>query len=265
VADAILRGRLFGFRTEPAGPGDRSSYDYIEDGILIVEKGRIASVGPTADLLTRLAPGSAVEHYPGQLILPGFIDLHVHLPQTQVIASYGAQLLEWLQKYTFVEEQKYADPAHAAAGARFFLEELLRNGTTSAVVYGSVHAQSVEAFFTESERLGTGMIAGKVLMDRNAPAPLRDTARSGYADSKALIERWHGRGRQRYAVTPRFAITSSPAQLDAAGRLLREHPGTYLQTHLSENRAEVAATKALFPEAASYTDIYRRHGLLGPR
>jgi guanine deaminase len=265
VVDAILRGRLFGFRAEPAGPDDTSSYDYIEDGILIVESGRIAVIGPAADLLPTLPPDATIEHYPGRLILPGFIDLHIHLPQTQVIASYGAQLLEWLEKYTFVEEQKYGEPAHAEAGARFFLQELLRNGTTSAMVYGSVHAQSVEAFFTESESLGTGMIAGKVMMDRNAPEALRDTAQTSYDESKALIERWHGHGRQRYAVTPRFAITSTAAQLDAAGRLLREHPGTYLQTHLSENLAEVAATRALFPEAASYTDIYRRHGLLGPR
>jgi guanine deaminase len=265
VADAILRGRLFGFHAEPAGPDDRSSYDYVEDGILVVRDGRIAELGPAADLLPTLPPDAEIAHYPGQLILPGFIDLHIHLPQTQVIASYGAQLLEWLEKYTFVEEQKYGDPAHAEAGAHFFLEELLRNGTTSAVVYGSVHAQSVEAFFTESERLGTFMIAGKVMMDRNAPDALLDTAQTGYDESKALIERWHGRGRQRYAVTPRFAITSTPAQLDAAGWLLREHPGTYLQTHLAENRAEIAATRKLFPDAESYTDIYRRHGLLGPR
>jgi guanine deaminase len=265
VADAILRGRLFGFCAEPSGAGDRSSYEYIEDGILVVRDGRIAELGPAAELLPSLPPDAVITPYPGQLILPGFIDLHIHLPQTQVIASYGAQLLEWLEKYTFVEEQKYGNPAHAAAGARFFLEELLRNGTTSAMVYGSVHTQSVEAFFTESERLGTGMIAGKVMMDRNAPEALRDTAQTGYDESKALIERWHGRGRQRYAVTPRFAITSTPAQLDAAGWLLREHPGTYLQTHLAENRDEIATTLRLFPDAASYTDIYRRHGLLGPR
>ena len=265
MADAILRGRLLSFRAEPAGTGDRASYDYLEDGVLVVEAGRIAAIGPAAELLATLPADAQIEHYPDQLILPGFIDLHIHLPQTQVIASYGAQLLEWLEKYTFVEEQKYADPAHAEAGARFFLDELLRNGTTTAMVYGSVHAQSIEAFFTESERLGTGMIAGKVMMDRNAPAALLDTAQSGYDDSKALIARWHNCGRQRYAVTPRFAITSSAAQLEAAGALLREFPGTYLQTHLAENRAEIASTRALYPDAASYTDIYRRHGLLGPR
>ena len=265
MADTILRGRLLGFRAAPAGPGDQASYEYIEDGILRVENGRIAALGPAAALLPTLPPDAVIEHHPGKLILPGFIDLHIHLPQTQVIASYGAQLLEWLEKYTFPEEQKYGDPAHAAAGAGFFLHELLRNGTTSAMVYGSVHAQSVEAFFAESERFGTGMIAGKVMMDRNAPPGVLDTVQSSYDDSKALIRRWHGRGRQLYAVTPRFAITSSPAQLDAAGALLREHPGAYLQTHLAENHAEIAATLKLYPEAASYTDLYRRHGLLGPR
>lgn len=265
MADTALRGRLLSFRAEPSGPGDQASYTYIEDGLIRIEAGKIAAIGPAAALLPTLPPGMIVEHHPDQLILPGFIDLHIHLPQTQVIASYGAQLMEWLEKYTFVEEQKYAHPAHAAAGARFFLAELLRNGTTTAVVYGSVHVGSIEAFFAESKRRGTGMIAGKTMMDRNAPPGLRDTAQSSYDDSKALIQRWHKRGRQRYAVTPRFVVTSTPAQLDAAAALLHEHPDVYMQTHLAENKAEIAAARALYPEATSYTDIYRRHGLLGPR
>ena len=265
MADTVLRGRLLSFHAEPSGPGDQTSYTYVEDGVIRVEAGRIAAIGPAASLLPTLPPDTPVEHYPDQLILPGFIDLHIHLPQTQVIASYGAQLMEWLEKYTFVEEQKYADPAHAEAGARFFLDELLRNGTTTAVVYGSVHVGSIEAFFAESQLRGTGMIAGKTMMDRNAPPKLRDTAQSSYDDSKALITRWHKHGRQRYAVTPRFVVTSTPAQLDAAGALLREHPDVYMQTHLAENRAEIAAAQALYPEAVSYTDIYRRHDLLGPR
>ena len=233
--------------------------------MVIVEDGRIARVGPAAGLLTHLPPGTPVDHHPDKLILPGFIDLHIHLPQTRVIASYGAQLLEWLERYTFVEEAKYDDPAVAETCARFFLDELLRNGTTTAVVYGSVHPRSVEAFFAESARRGTAMVAGKVMMDRNAPPALLDTARRSYDDSKALIDRWHGRDRQRYAVTPRFAITSTPEQLDAAGALLREHDGLYLQTHLSENQAEIDATRTLFPGARDYTDVYDRFGLLGPR
>ncbi|MCW2247248.1 guanine deaminase [Azospirillum fermentarium] len=260
-----IRGRLFSFTAEPAGAGDAASYTLIPDGMLRVEDGRIAAVGPAAVLEPHLPPGTPVEDHGERLVMPGFIDLHIHFPQTQVIASYGAQLLDWLTTYTFAEEQKYGDPAFAARQARFFLDELLRNGTTTAVVYGSVHPESVEAFFAESERRGTAMIAGKVMMDRHAPAPLCDTAQRGYDDSKALIGRWHGRGRQRYAVTPRFAITSTPEQLDAAGALLSEHPDCYLQTHLSENHEEIRQVARLFPAARDYTDVYGRFGLLGPR
>ncbi len=264
MAARAIRGRILTFLRQPEGQGDGASYRYIADGIVDVADGRIRAVGPAADIAPTLAPGTPVDAWPDQLILPGLIDLHIHLPQTQVIASYGAQLLDWLERYTFVEEQKYADPGHAAAGARFFLDEVLRNGTTTAVVYGSVHAGSAEAFFTESSRRGTAMIAGKVMMDRNAPQALCDTAQSAYDDSKALIARWHGRDRQRYAVTPRFAITSTPGQLAAAGSLMAEHPTCHMQTHLSENLGEIAATKALFPEARDYLDVYDRHGLLGP-
>ncbi|CAO3434973.1 Guanine deaminase (EC 3.5.4.3) [Azospirillum doebereinerae] len=259
-----IRGRLLSFRHAPAGPGDGGSHRYLADGLVLVENGRIAAVGDYAELRDRVPEGVTVDHHPDGLILPGFIDTHIHLPQTQVIASYGARLLDWLEKYTFIEEQKYADPGHAAAGASFFVDELLRNGTTTAVAYGSVHPQSVDALFAEAERRGAGMIAGKVMMDRHAPAALTDSAESGYADSKALIERWHGRGRQRYAVTPRFAITSTEAQLAAAGALLREHPGVHMQTHLSENAEEIATVRRLFPSARDYTDVYDRFGLLGP-
>ncbi len=260
-----IRGRLLTFTAEPAGLGDARSYRYLPDGMLRMEDGRIAAVGPADEVAPTLPPGTPVEHHPDALVMPGFIDPHIHFPQTQVIASYGAQLLDWLEKYTFIEEQKYADPAHAAANARFFLDELLRNGTTTAAVYCSVHPQSADAFFAESERRGTAMIAGKVMMDRNAPEALRDTAQSGYNDSKALIAKWHGRGRQLYAITPRFAVTSTDEQLEAAGTLLREHPDCYMQTHLSENLAEIATVRAQFPQARHYTDVYDRHGLLGPR
>jgi guanine deaminase len=260
-----IRGRLLSFVSEPAGPGDRSSYRYIEDGIVVVRDGRIEAVGETSELLAGLPPGTPVDHHPDGLIAPGFIDTHIHFPQTQVIASYGAQLLEWLNKYTFVEEQRFADAGHAERNAVFFMDELLRNGTTTAVVYATVHPGSVEAFFAESERRGTGMIAGKVMMDRNAPPGLRDTAQSGYDESRALIRRWHGKGRQRYAVTPRFAITSTEEQLEAAGALNRENPGVYMQTHLSENLREIETVRQLFPDARHYTDVYDRYGLLGER
>jgi guanine deaminase len=260
-----VRGRLLSFVDDPALVGAEASHRYVDDGVVVVEQGTIAAVGPAAEILRTLPPGTQVDHHPGRLVLPGLIDTHIHYPQTRVIGSYGAQLLEWLERYTFVEEQKLKDPAHAAAVAEFFLDELLRNGTTTAVVYCTVHPESVEAFFAASHRRNTRMIAGKVMMDRGAPPGLLDTAEAGYRESKALLQRWDGVGRQLYAVTPRFAITSTGPQLEAAGALLREHPGTYLQTHLSENTNEIARARALFPEASSYTDIYDRHGLLGPK
>jgi len=260
-----LRGQLLSFSDDPQAVGAAASHRHLEDGVLLIEDGRIAGMGEARELLPALPAGTPVEHWPGCLILPGLIDIHIHLPQTQVIASFGAQLLDWLQTYTFVEEQRFADPAHCARIARFFLDELARNGTTTAVVYGSVHPQSVEALFTESARRNLCTIAGKVMMDRGAPPGLLDTAERGYAESKALIARWHGKGRQRYAISPRFAVTSSAAQLEAAGALAREHPDCYVQTHLAENHEEIATVRRLFPAAASYTDVYDRCGLLGPR
>ena len=260
-----IRGRILTFLGDPAEVGAAASYRYLPDGIVVIEAGMVTDVGTAAALLPTLPPDTTVDHYPEHLILPGLIDTHIHYPQTQVIGSYGAQLLEWLQKYTFVEEQKFQAPAHAERVARFFLDELLRNGTTTAVVYCTVRPESVEAFFAESERRNTRMIAGKVMMDRGAPEGLLDTAETGYRESKALLRRWHGRGRQLYAITPRFALTSTEAQLQAAGALVREHPDAYMQTHLAENLDEIATARRLYPAASSYTDIYDRYGLLGPR
>lgn len=265
TATTALRGRLLSFLAAPKGAGDAASYRYIPDGVVVVEDGRITRVGPASEILPALPPGTAIDHYPDELILPGFIDAHLHFPQTQVIASYGAQLMEWLQKYTFVSEQRYGDQAYAERQAQWFLAELLANGTTTAAVYGSVHPGSAEAFFAESERLGTAMIAGKVMMDRNAPTGLLDTAQSSYDDSKRLLQRWHGKGRQRYAVTPRFAITSTEAQLEAAGALAREFPDAYVQTHIAENLKEVEAVRELFPDSRDYLDVYDKYGLLGPK
>ena len=252
-----LRGRVLSFTDD--------GHVYHADGLVSIRHGHIAAVGAACDLLPGLAPGSKITDHGGHLILPGLIDTHIHYPQTRVIASHGTQLLEWLQKYTFVEEQKLRDPAYAGQVARFFLDELFRNGTTTAAVYCTVHPQSVTAFFSEAEGRGARMIAGKVMMDRGAPTGLLDTAQSGYDDSRALLLAWHGRGRLGYAITPRFAITSTAAQLDAAGALALEFPDVHVQTHLCETLAEIALAKSLHPDAASYTDIYRRHGLLGPR
>ncbi|MFI8980994.1 guanine deaminase [Ectopseudomonas khazarica] len=249
---------------DPAAVGVEQSYQYFEDGILLIENGKVAQVGAAAELLPKLA-GVEVQHYRDALITPGFIDTHIHYPQTGMIASYGEQLLDWLETYTFPTEQQFADKAHASDVAAIFLKELLRNGTTTALVFGSVHPQSVDAFFEQADKLNLRMLAGKVLMDRNAPDYLTDTAETGYAESKALIERWHGKGRLHYAVTPRFAPTSTPEQLELAGKLLGEYPDLYMHTHLSENRKEIEWVKALFPERKGYLDVYDHHRLIGPR
>jgi guanine deaminase len=249
---------------DPAVVGVEQSYEYFEDGLLVIDNGQVANVGHAADLLPTLK-GVDITEYRDALITPGFIDTHIHYPQTGMIASYGEQLLDWLNTYTFPTEQQFADKAHAADVAGIFLKELLRNGTTTALVFGSVHKQSVDAFFEAAEALNLRMIAGKVLMDRNAPDYLTDTPESGYADSKELIERWHGKGRLHYAVTPRFAPTSTPEQLTLAGKLLGEYPDLYMHTHLSENRKEIEWVKALFPERKGYLDVYDHYKLIGAR
>lgn len=249
---------------DPAEVGIEQSYEYFEDGVLVIEDGKVARVGNAADLLPGLK-GVDVCEYRDALITPGFIDTHIHYPQTGMIASYGEQLLDWLNTYTFPTEKAFADKAHAADVAAIFLKELLRSGTTTALVFGTVHKQSVDAFFEAAEALDLRMIAGKVLMDRNAPDYLTDTAESGYADSKELIERWHGKGRLHYAVTPRFAPTSTPEQLTLAGKLFGEFPDLYMHTHLSENKAEIEWVKSLFPERKGYLDVYDHYKLIGPR
>ena len=260
----ILRGRLLWFIADPAEAG-AGAHRYIEDGAILLESGKVVEAGEARDLVGRAGFSVEIVDHRPHLILPGFIDPHIHFPQTQVVASYGAQLLDWLNRYTFVEEQKFADPAHCARNARFFFDELLRNGTTTAVAFCSVHPQSAEAFFAESERRNTLMLAGKVMMDRNAPEGLRDTPQRAYDETKALIRAWHGKGRQLYAIAPRFAITSSEAQLEAAGTLAAEHRDCHIETHLSENLAEIALVKELFPWSRDYTDVYDRYGLLGER
>jgi guanine deaminase len=233
--------------------------------LIVVEDGRIARVGSAAELAATLPAGTPVAHHADGLIMPGFIDPHIHYPQTQVIASYGAQLLEWLEKYTFVEEQKFADPAHAARHAEFFLDELARNGTTTAVAYCSAHPGSADALFAAADKRNAGMIAGNAIMDRNGPPGLLSPAATAIPDSRDLIARWHGTGRQRYALTPRFAITSTDEQLAELGALLAEFPTILMQTHLDENLNEIATIKRLFPNDPSYTAVYARFGLLGPR
>ena len=236
-----------------------------EDGLLVVEDGRVVALGDAAGLLPQLGADTAVGEFPGKIIVPGFIDCHVHFPQLDIIASYGEQLLDWLDRYAYPAEAKFADRNHADEVAAAFLDELLRNGTTTALVFGTVHAHSADAIFEAAATRGMRLIAGKVLMDINCPDYLRDDPASAYADSKALIERWHGKGRLGYAITPRFALTSSVAQLTAAGRLASEHPEVWIHTHLAENEAEVEQIARQFPESRSYLDVYDAHGLVRAR
>jgi guanine deaminase len=261
----VLRGTVITCRDDPFLTDPAKAFAVESDGIVLCRGGLIEAVGPASELLVSVPRGTPVTDHSGCLIAPGFIDTHVHYVQTGIVASYGAQLLDWLDRYAFPAELAFEDPAHAAAMARVFCDELLRNGTTTALVFCAVYPQSVDALFIEAERRGMRIIAGKTLMDRNAPEKLRDTAQQAYDDSKALIARWHGHGRCLYAITPRFAGTSTPAQLDAAGELWREHPDVFVHTHISENRREVEWMAKLFPEQKDYLDIYDHHGLIGPR
>ena len=262
--EQAFRGALLHFLGDPDELGD-SAHEHFDDGLLVLHDGKVAAAGAARALLPGLPDGAEIVDYSGKLIMPGFVDTHVHYPQTDIIAAYGEQLLEWLERYTFPIERRFADPEYAREAADFFLAELLRNGTTTALAFTTVHPQSTDAFFTAAQGRGLRMIAGKVMMDRNCPEFLRDTAESAYTDSKALIERWHGKDRLLYAVTPRFAPTSTERQLELAGRLLDEHPGVYLQSHVAENKSEVAWAAELYPWSRSYLDVYDHFGLLRPR
>lgn len=241
------------------------SIEYFEDGVLVVEEGKIKRVGDVKSILPDLPEECELTEFPNQLIIPGMIDTHVHYPQTDMMAAYGEQLLQWLETYTFPMERRFENPEYAREVADFFLTELLRNGTTTALVFGTVHPESVDAFFEAAEQRNCRMITGKVMMDRNCPEYLQDTPETSYQESKALIEKWHGKGRLSYAVTPRFAPTSTEQQLDKAGQLLREYPDVYLHTHVAENQDEIEWVKTLFPERRSYLDVYHHHGLLKQR
>ncbi len=250
---------------DPKDVGIQAAYEYFEDGLLVVEGDKIHALGDANTLLADLPNDLVVEHYPDAIITPGFIDTHIHYPQTDMIGSYGEQLLTWLNTYTFPEESKFSDKAHARDVADRFLKELLRNGTTTALVFGTVHKVSVDAFFEASEVHNLRMICGKVMMDRNAPDYLTDTPESSYQESKELIDTWHNKGRLHYAITPRFAPTSSDEQLKLAGKLLSEYDDVYLHTHLSENKDECAWVQELFPDSKNYLDVYDQHKLLSER
>lgn len=237
----------------------------IEDGLLLINKGRIEWFGDWSTGRENIPENCLFHDHRGKLIVPGFIDSHIHFPQAEIVGAYGEQLLQWLEKHAFPAEMQYQDAAYATEMAGFFIDQLLRNGTTTAAVFCTVHPQSVEALFGAAEKINMRIIAGKVMMDRNAPVELLDSPDSSYSESKALIEKYHKRGRLLYAITPRFAPTSTAEQLEMAGKLKQEFPDTYLQTHLSENLKEIEWVKELFPEQENYLDVYHHHGLTGPR
>jgi len=264
-----FRASIVHCRSDRGGASEKGSepfeLEYFDDGLLIVEDGVVLEAGDASTLLPQLGEAALVTDYSGKIIVPGFIDCHVHYPQLDIIASYGEQLLDWLNRYAFPVEAEFSDEAHAHEVAGVFLDELLVNGTTTALVFGTVHPHSADAIFEAAASRGMRLIAGKVLMDSHCPAELRDDPVSAYADSKSLIERWHGKGRLGYAITPRFALTSSEEQLAAAGRLAAEYPDVWVHTHLAENTAEVEVIAQQFPDSRSYLDVYDHFGLLRER
>jgi len=256
----VHRARVFTPVADPFANDVASSYRSWDRGFVAVDDdGRIVAVGDAAD-----APKDAevIDHGDGALITPGLIDTHLHAPQLEMIGSYGGHLLEWLNRYTFPTERKFADPEHARSVAKSFYDELLRNGTLCALVFSTIHYEATDIFFEEAERRGFRGIVGKTMMDRNAPDYLLDASPSkSYDESRALLKKWHGRGLLRYAITPRFAPTSTPELLEAAGALKKEFPDAWVHTHISENPNEVQWVHELFPEA-EYADVYDRYGLL---
>ncbi len=263
AAATAVRGHAVTFRGDPFFDDD--AFVDIPDALIVSHDGLITALGPYEQTKTEIPAGVDVAHYPGALICAGFIDTHIHYVQTGIIGAFGSHLIDWLNHYTFIEEQRFADKTHAASVARVYFDQLLANGTTTAVTFCATYPESVDAFFEESVRRGTRMIGGKVLMDRNAPDGLLDTPQSGYDDSKVLIARWHNHGRNQYAITPRFAPTSTPEQLELAGVLWKESPGTFVHTHVSENVSEIQWVRSLFPERVGYLDVYDHYGLLGRR
>ena len=261
----VVRGAVLTYDGDPALVGAARAVRFHRRGaVAIGDDGRIAWRGPAGRLPARFR-SLPVDDHGGALVLPGFIDAHIHFPQYRMLAAPGRDLLDWLNRFTFREEARYAAPGHARAAAERFLDRLVQHGTTSALVFSSVHAGAADALFAAAERRGLAVTSGKTMMDRNAPEAVRDDAESGARDSEALIGRWHRRGRLRCAITVRFAVTSTEAQLRAAGELAAAHPDCHVHSHLSETEAEIELVRRLFPSARDYTDVYDRFGLLGPR
>lgn len=253
------KGNILYFTADPWQQSN--AYQYIESGVLYIKDGKVIDVGKYENLKQHY-PKAIITDYSGKLIMPGFVDIHVHYPQTEIIASYGAQLLDWLNTYTFPQEKQFSDPVHAKKIADFFLKQLINNGTTTALVLATVSPVSVDALFQAALNKNMRIITGKMLMDRNAPDYLLDTPESAYSDTTNLIKKWHNKGRLKYAVTLRFAPTSDDAELKVAAKLLQENPDVYFHTHLAENKNEVQWVHELFPKNRSYLDVYYQYGLV---
>ncbi|MGY3439292.1 MULTISPECIES: guanine deaminase [unclassified Marinovum] len=260
----LLTGQTLSFHADPFVVPHAAATTLRRRGAVLIDGGRIVAVDE-ADSLRAAHPKAEVVPYGDDLICAGFVDAHVHYPQTAIIASWGLRLIDWLNTYTFPEEARFADPAYADLIAKRYLDLTAAHGTTTMASFCTIHPESVSALFTEAQTRGQCVVAGKTCMDRNAPDDLRDTAQSAYDDSRALIERWHGTDRLHYAITPRFSPTSTPDQLAALGALWSEHPDCLMQTHLSEQTDEIAWVKDLYPDARDYLDTYEAHGLLGAR
>ena len=259
----LLLGQTLSFTGNPWHMPVDEAVQHIRHGAVLVDGGKIIAVG-AADTLKAAHPTAAITDHGRSLIMAGFVDSHAHFSQTAIIASWGKRLIDWLNTYTFPEESRFRDPSYAANVAETYLDLNLSNGITTACAYCTIHPESVDAYFEASQKRGLRMLGGKVMMDRNAPDNLRDTAQTGYDDSKSLLQKWHGQGRLSYTITPRFAPTSTPAQLEATGALWAEHPDCLMQTHLSEQHEELAWVKELFPEHQDYLAVYEHFGLLGP-
>lgn len=254
---------LLGHVASPVSGPEQRLLD-IADGAVALRGGVILEVG-TATSVTANHPGARLWDFGEQLLLPGFVDCHVHFPQVDMIASPGHQLQGWLDNYAYPAEARFSNPGHCAVTADFFTDQLVANGVTTAAVYATVHPESVTALFRAAQKRQLRLITGKVCMDRNAPAELLDTPEQAVEQSRALIERWHGVDRLEYAVTPRFAPTSSPRQLELLGELAQQYPDMLVQTHLAENEGECAWVGELYPQERDYTAVYERFGLVRPR
>lgn len=259
-----IRGAMLTFKKDPFFHEMEECLVYESDAVIVMEGGKITQVGRAQDILSSL-DDVEVKHYTDSIIIPGFIDSHVHYPQTEIIGAYGEQLLDWLNNYTFIAEQGFKNKEHASEVAKVFLKEQFRNGVTSSTVYCTVFPQSVDAIFEEAEKYDMRIMAGKVCMDRNAPEALLDTPQRAYDESSALIKKWHNKGRAEYVITPRFVPTSTPEQMEMMQALAAENPDMLIQSHVSENVNEVAWVKDLCPKAKDYTDAYAQYGLVRPR